>query len=181
MRLFWALRLPSAQRAWIAVAQGELRDHLPGARWSDPLQGHLTLCFLGELEPSRVGDILAAGRAALRTLAPIDLRWMGLTAFPRLASVRTLVLMAEGGAELDGAHGTLCTAMAPFAALEARAFRPHLTLARFKAPTRVAKLPDLALPPGHRAGAATLFRSTLRPEGAVHEALGDAGFGQARP
>jgi 2'-5' RNA ligase len=86
------------------------------------------------------------------------------------------VLSAARNPALDFAHGALQAAMAAFAAQPARAFRPHLTLARFKAPARLAGLPELASPPAHRAGAATLFRSTLQPGGALHEALGDAVF-----
>lgn len=176
MRLFWALPLPSEHQAWLAAVQADLQLRFPGARWSDPAQAHLTLCFLGEVEPSRVVEVLAAGRNALRGAAPSALRWAGLAAFPRPASTRTLVLEAEPNEELDHAHAVLRAAMEAFTALPARAFRPHLTLARFRTPTRLSALPDLAPPPAHRAGDATLFRSTLRPEGAKHEALGEAVF-----
>jgi len=176
MRLFWALPLPEEHQTWIAAVQADLRSHVHGARWSDPAQAHLTLCFLGEVEPSRVAEVLAAGRHALLGVAPFELRWSGLAAFPRLVSARTLVLGAAHDEALDHAHQMLQTAMAAFTMLPVRAFRPHLTLARFKTPTRLSALPDLAPPPAHRAAAATLFHSILRPEGAVHQALGEAAF-----
>jgi 2'-5' RNA ligase len=176
MRLFWALPLPAGHQAWIAAVQADLRSRVHGARWSDPAQAHLTLCILGEVEASRVAELLESGRIALRGAGVIELAWTGLAAFPRPAAARTLALGAVPTDALVHAQGVLQAAMAAFVTLPVRAFRPHLTLARFKAPTRLSALPDVMPPPAHRAAAATLFRSILRPEGAVHEALGEAAF-----
>jgi 2'-5' RNA ligase len=57
---------------------------------------------------------------------------------------------------------------------EKRPFWPHVTLARVKrGERRVAPPPDEPRPPGDpfEAGAVTLYRSTLRPQGALYEPL----------
>lgn len=46
MRLFIAIELPDDLKA----ALGRLRVDVPGARWVQPEQLHLTLAFLGEVE-----------------------------------------------------------------------------------------------------------------------------------
>lgn len=61
---------------------------------------------------------------------------------------------------------------------EARPFWPHLTLARVK---RSARAAPLAAPPPpaepFEAGEVTLYRSTLRPRGALYEPLARARLG----
>ena len=57
---------------------------------------------------------------------------------------------------------------------EKRPFWPHLTLARVKrGERRVPPLPDAPAPPRRalRGGQLTLYRSTLRPQGAIYEPL----------
>jgi len=72
---------------------------------------------------------------------------------------------------------------------EKRPFWPHITLARVKrGERRVPPPPDEPAPPGDpfEAGVLTLYRSTLRPQGALYEPLartvaGDAPDPAARP
>ena len=72
---------------------------------------------------------------------------------------------------------------------EKRPFWPHLTLARVKrGERRVAPLPDAPQPPSEpfEAPVVTLYRSTLRPQGALYEPLArtlepDAGDPASQP
>jgi 2'-5' RNA ligase len=62
---------------------------------------------------------------------------------------------------------------------EKRPFWPHVTLARVKkGERRVAPLPDTPPPPSTPFAAArlTLYRSTLRPQGALYEPLACVSF-----
>jgi 2'-5' RNA ligase len=61
---------------------------------------------------------------------------------------------------------------------EKRPFWPHVTLARVKRGRRAEPLPELP-PPGEAFEAAdlTLYRSTLRPQGALYEPLARARVG----
>ena len=136
---------------------------------------HVTLVFLGWQDESAAGRI---AEAAFGTTA-------GLGA-PRLtpAEVRPVPprdprLFALDLADEDGRAGGLQAACSD--ALEAggwyrpekRPFWPHLTLARVKrGRRRVGRLPDVP-PPGEpfAASTLTLYRSTLRPQGALYEPL----------
>ena len=65
---------------------------------------------------------------------------------------------------------------------EKRPFWPHVTLARVKrGERRVPPLPDDPPPPGEPfdAGVVTLYRSTLRPQGALYEPLARTVAGDA--
>jgi 2'-5' RNA ligase len=53
MRLFVAVSLPEEVRATLAV----LANGLPGARWVDSDNLHLTLRFLGELDAGDAADV----------------------------------------------------------------------------------------------------------------------------
>ena len=55
-RLFVALRPPPAIRAQLAALMGGV----PGARWQDDEQLHLTLRFIGEVERPLAEDVVAA-------------------------------------------------------------------------------------------------------------------------
>jgi 2'-5' RNA ligase len=94
---------------------------------------------------------------------------------PRNARLFALDLDDEGGratALQEAAAGAL--EAGSFYRPEKRPFWPHITLARVKrGERRVAPLPDDLAPPSEafEARELTLYRSTLRPQGALYEPL----------
>ena len=58
-RLFTALEIPSS----IAFQLSLLRGGLPGARWIDPENYHITLRFIGDIDPRTADEV---GRALMR-------------------------------------------------------------------------------------------------------------------
>jgi 2'-5' RNA ligase len=71
-------------------------------------------------------------------------------------------------------------ALRPWYKPEKRPFWPHITLARVKrGERRVPGLPDDLAPPAEAFDARrlTLYRSTLRPQGAVYDALAETELG----
>jgi RNA 2',3'-cyclic 3'-phosphodiesterase len=175
-RMFLALDLPEEAR-WPLV---DWRDALLAGRTDlrpvRPEALHVTLVFLGWQDESAAARIADAAFGALPAAAP-----------PRLAAraVRPLPprdprLFALDLDDDDGRASELQAAAA--AALEAggwyrpekRPFWPHVTLARVKrGERRVPGLPDEPAPPSapFEAGAVTLYRSTLRPQGSIYEPL----------
>jgi 2'-5' RNA ligase len=164
-RLFVALAVPfpvrhAVERALAAIAP-ELRPRLPsgqptsgaqqagGLRWVRPDAWHLTLTFLGAVEPRRVPDLeVRLGRAAGRG-APLSLRLAGAGRFGRH------VLWAGVDGDRDGVRrlAVATGAAARRAGIDAdnRPYRPHLTLARADGSSDLralaAALADLASPP----------------------------------
>jgi RNA 2',3'-cyclic 3'-phosphodiesterase len=83
-RLFIAIPLPDAIKQSIEKAQHELRSALPAdsIRWTRIAHFHLTLRFLGSVEPSRVEALTDAVRRACSGFGDLQLRAAGIGVFP---------------------------------------------------------------------------------------------------
>ena len=189
--MFVALDLPEDARERLVSWRDLLLDGRRDLRPVRPEALHVTLVFLGwqdESAAERIADVAfgslppaPAPRLAAAAVRPVP---------PRDARLFALDLDDEGGRA-----GTLQQAIS--SALEAggwyrpekRPFWPHMTLARVKrGERRVAPPPQEPPPPADPfdAGTLTLYRSTLRPQGAIYEPLrrtvaGDAAHTATEP
>jgi 2'-5' RNA ligase len=146
-RVFYAVELPAHIRARAAEHIARLRDALPEVRasWEREEKLHLTLKFLGEIEASRIAMLSNAAELAAHSFQPFTCGIENAGAFPERGQPRVLwlgVSDASGGlAKLQQALENEC-ARAGFAR-EERAFRPHLTIARVRAPKGARRLAEL--------------------------------------
>jgi len=146
-RVFCALELPAGLRERAAGRAARLREAFPHVRaaWERPEKLHLTLKFVGEIEPSRVADLSAAAGRAAAGGEPFELTVADAGAFPSHGPPRVLWLgVQDPSGRLARLHRRLedeCAA-AGFDR-EARAFRPHLTLARLREPRAAHELAAL--------------------------------------
>jgi 2'-5' RNA ligase len=175
-RMFVALDLPAEARAALAAWRDELLGGRGDLRPVRPEALHVTLVFLGWQDEKAADAIGGAAFEACSGLSPPRLRAAGVRPLPpRDARLFALDLDDE-----DGRAGALQQAISD--ALEAgrwyrpekRPFWPHLTLARVKrGERRVPPLPEAPPPPGEafEAVEVTLYRSTLRPQGAIYDPL----------
>jgi len=125
-RLFTGLEIPRR----VAESLAMMRGGLPGARWIDPENYHLTLRFIGDIDDALARDI--AGLLGRVQRAPFELRLDGLASFggrkPRAvvaaaAPVTPLI-------ELQAEHERLLQRLG--LEPEGRKYRPHVTLARLR-------------------------------------------------
>lgn len=185
LRAFIAAELPAGLREAIGRLQAELARAGVRARWVRPEGIHLTLRFLGDVPAAAAGPLAEALAAAAAGQAALSLAAVGLGVFPgpRRPRVVWAGLAGETGA-LAGLQHRLEEALVAHAfSPEDRPFRPHLTLGRFGeagAPGPVADA--LAAHAGRELGRfeigeIVLFRSELRPMGAVYTALARAALG----
>jgi 2'-5' RNA ligase len=175
-RLFLALDLPETARGQIVEWRDALIDGRRDLRPVRPEALHVTLVFLGWQDESAATRIAEAAFGALPAgppprLTPGDVRSLP----PRNPRLFALDLDDEGGraTALQAAASDALEAGGWYRP-EKRPFWPHLTLARVKrGERRVPALPDA--PPAPRepfeAPVVTLYRSTLRPQGALYEPL----------
>ena len=176
MRTFIAVPLPDDCRQMIGRIQTPMRSLGADIRWTSISSIHLTLKFLGEIDPSRVPEI-AAG---LRTIAavPFGLCIRGLGAFPNLHNPRVIWCGVEGEtaklASLQAGVDSVCESMG--FQREARPFHPHLTLGRVNGKRNLQPLLDYIrigtkLESAFVAGCFHIYRSDLTPRGAIYSVL----------
>lgn len=182
MRLFFAIELPAEARAAIAKARDllGLDPHKFRAARTETL--HLTLRFVGEVEESRVPALVAAGERAASKAPPIPCEIEGLGSFPKASRARVVWagIKDRSAAEALGALAARLEAEVRAAGFppEARAFAPHVTIARARGPGGFAlRLLESTGPlAGFVATELVLVRSHLGPSGAHHEVLASFPF-----
>ncbi len=174
-RLFAGLELPGEVRSSLAAWATSVAGREPAIRLVPPASLHVTLVFLGDQDPAQVAAIAQATISAARPLEPLAIgsaAWLP----PRRPSVLVADLTAEGEA-LAALQAALVEALSPWHEPEARAFRPHVTVARVRRGQRIAAR-ELAAPPAQtfRAAGLVLYRSRTGPGGSVYEAVARMGL-----
>ena len=130
-RCFVAVLLDDDLRARLAEAVSAWRadPRTDGLRWVAPDAFHLTLAFLGDIDPARVPAISTAVREAAARFEPASVVTGRLGAFARPSSARVLWY------GIGDAHGMLRALASELAVrlelrVDAEQYRPHVTLAR---------------------------------------------------
>lgn len=166
-------------REVLANIQNYLRDSIPNARWTRPEGTHLTLKFLGDIEESLISRIAAELDGIASNQQAFHLELEGVGAFPRLASPRVIWVGIRHSEELNTLQKAIENRLIPLGFQpEERSFHGHLTLARLKGDRWLEKLQNDFLQCSkfteNRVFAVDrifLFRSVLKPEGAVYSQL----------
>lgn len=145
---FVALELPKALQAAFGEQIARLEKVIPGIEWMDPRKMHLTLRFLGWTTRERLACLEPYLVAAAKACPQMEGTVSGLGTFPPTAEEKARVLWA--GITIPRSGKTLqaaCEAAAIECGFppERRAFHPHLTIGRFKTPSRVRNLAKLDL------------------------------------
>ncbi len=167
-RLFVAIDPPAP----IKKRLQQLCFGVPGARWVDPEQLHLTLRFIGPVE----GGLMAEIKEALASIEapPFVMRLQGIGHFPPRQSPRVLWVGVEKNPDLlqlrNKVESTLVRLGLP---PEKRKFAPHITLARLKN-TPAGRVGNFIAANGpFETGSFpvqefSLYSSSLTPKGAIH-------------
>lgn len=182
LRLFCAVPLSEEVRER-AVRHIELLRERAGdvrASWERPEKLHITLKFLGEIEPSRVEALsLAAERAALQTNS-FTLSIEGAGAFPPRGLPRVLWLgIKDETGNLSGLQQSLeREAEREGFMRDERAFHPHLTIARLRRPEGARQLASLHQQTGFEAvsfhaSKLLVIRSDLGPKGSRYTEISE--------
>jgi RNA 2',3'-cyclic 3'-phosphodiesterase len=139
VRLFAALSPPptAIEHLLGAVVAVQVADD--GLRWIPAERLHLTVAFFGDVGEPQIADLRTRlARAAARHVA-IELRFRGAGAFSRAASAQVLWSGVDGPLDKLGSLASSVAAAGRRVglAIEDRAYRPHLTLARARGRARV--------------------------------------------
>lgn len=165
MRLFTALVPPRQVTDALGDAVRHGRRHEPRLRWVAPEHWHLTLVFLGEVDPERLPSLGTELERAAAAHPPLDLTLDGWGTFPRQDRRASVLWAGVGGhtRALAGLVGDLRSA-AGQAGVETgeRPYVPHITIARSRPPRDLrATVESLGSPPrpGWRATRVALVES----------------------
>ena len=90
MRTFVAVELPDEVRTALAAIQSELAAHAGMLKLVDPHLMHVTVRFLGDVEPARLPHLGEGVRAACRLMPPFTLRLGQVGAFPQRGTPRVV-------------------------------------------------------------------------------------------
>jgi 2'-5' RNA ligase len=138
-RVFVAVDVGDAVRREAARVVSALQMKLEAAKtppkvvWVKPAALHVTIRFLGEVEPAEVERITPLLAPPI-LLAPFDVQWRGIGTFPNNRHPRALWLgVIHGAAQLAAIEAEISKRLAGAAVdLDDRALLPHLTLGRVK-------------------------------------------------
>lgn len=177
VRSFVAIQPDAAVLEALAAFSEELRESGADVRWIKPEAIHLTIKFLGEVPESELAGIQRALGESFGEQPPIELAAHGIGVFPNLKKPRVLWV----GLESDGLFGLVERAEIALSPLgfppEEREFTPHLTLGRFRSTRGWERLSQRVKDAREQSFGsctidhATLYRSQLRPDGAVYSPI----------
>ncbi len=177
IRSFIAVDLSAAVRAALGRLLDELRALKCDVRWVRVEGMHVTLKFLGWVDVTRLAQVHDSVAAAVASEPALRVRARGLGAFPGWRRPRVLWVGLEG----DGLPALARVVETAVNGLgfepERRAFTPHITLGRvggMRGWSRVEEVFKTHLSDDFGESlidAVTIYRSTLRPQGAVYTPL----------
>ena len=183
MRLFVAVDIDDRTRARVAGVIDGLRTAMEASRsatrvsWIAPDRLHLTLQFIGEVSEDTAAAIQARLRPPFEHRA-FELRFARVGTFPPGRRPRVVWLGINQGADgLAALHAEVQRRLEDVAfPREARAFAPHLTVARFKHGGTCADVGRITGLPLESAGGCTidhvtLYQSRLSPRGPAYTPL----------
>ncbi len=178
-RMFVAIELPEPIRVRLVDVQRRFAK-VDRLRLTRPDQLHITLRFMGNLNPAQQAALVGAVNSVAATSAALDVVIRGIGAFPntRRPQVIWAGVTPASGQAVTAVHRALDEE------LVARGFepsggvhRPHLTLARTRAPLEgsdllhvqncMSELRDMQIPPVHIEHL-TVVHSVLSASGATH-------------
>jgi len=153
-------------------------------RWVAPVNYHVTLAFLGWTGVDAISSVCDAVAAATAGFDRISFRTSRLGAFSSLDKASVLWAGIEDGASLTKLARSIGDAVAVLGfPREARAFHPHVTIARLREPRAIR---DIVLPMAEqmfgdtRIDAVTLFESETKSSGSVYQDVQKIALKRAR-
>lgn len=179
VRLFTGIELDEPSRQLVSDISDSLSRKITGVKWVPRENYHVTLKFLGWVDPGAVRETVESMRMAAVHL-PLRLRIGEAGAFPSLSSARVLWVGAvDLDEKVERVFGKLDKAAQGIGVRrEKRRYHPHVTIGRSgKKPVRVSR-EDLLLPDRKvilDVKEITLFRSEFKSSGVSYTVIERAG------
>ncbi len=179
IRVFIALELPQTVLDTIRQAQRQLAGHRLNIRWVKAENIHLTLKFLGDIDPACIDVIADATADAADGRTPFILSAKGVGVFPNPKRMRVIWIGLGGQLKelIELQQAVEDSLVSTGFSSEGRRFSGHMTIGRSKGVVDAGKLQtamdDLRTFESEPFGIdqIILYRSELHPAGAVYTQL----------
>ena len=179
IRCFIAIEIPRGVRNRLLEIQEMLRGQIRHASWVKPGNIHLTLRFLGDIDPKAVETVGAAMKQVASVHRSFLIQFGGIEAFPNLSRPRAVwvgvtVGKSQAAAIAEDINDALRRCGFP---PDNKKFNAHLTLARVKERVNLRPFAELYRQYAGADDAATeareisLIQSRLHPSGAIYTTL----------
>lgn len=184
IRSFIAISIPEEIKQKLREVQARLKRAEAMVKWTRPEGIHITLRFLGNISIEEVKQAGEAIAQVAQKFSPFAIEAKGFGTFPERARPRVIwVGLTQGVKELKAIFEELEKELLNRGLGKAdRALSPHLTLGRIKTGKNLNKLLEyLKAEPEisygiFEAKSICLYRSQLRPEGAIYTVLREEFF-----
>jgi 2'-5' RNA ligase len=170
-----------ADGLWVESVRGlvaRLQDSSPRASWTKPGSWHLTLKFFERISSEKAKEFAQAIAPVAMSVVPGEISAGPASVFPPAGPARVLAVGFAPSPALEEilrlAHEAEAVSRRLGFEAERRAYHPHVTLARLRAPWPAAKVEAFrreveAWPfPAWLARSSVFYESRLEREGAVH-------------
>jgi len=182
MRTFIAVELAQEAKDLLARLQEQLKTSGADVKWVAPLNIHLTLKFLGEIDDKKLDKVMQILEETAKERPPFYIRLSSLGAFPKIDFARVIwVGIDKGDEETKDIAKVLEEKLAKVGIpKENRPFSSHITIGRTRSSLNRERLAQnlniLADNWGKQniefsVNKITLFKSTLTPKGPIYEVL----------
>ena len=179
LRTFIAFDVPPFVLKTVAEIQNRFKSLGLRASWVVPANMHLTLKFLGEIDPGRVAEIREALPRKLSRLSGFQVCLSGVGVFPNLSRPRVLWIgLKDQTGALESLQSKIEEALSGLGfPRETRPFAPHLTLGRIKSVRDKNRLRNELQsirkiePRTFEVRSIKLYKSQLTPEGSLYTVL----------
>ena len=178
IRSFVAVNIPEIVRNELAGIERQLKSRCGDVKWVRPESLHMTLKFLGNVDPGGLDAISRVLERSAVSLAAFSLVLGGLGRFPHSGAPRVIwVGVREGAEQLKGLAASVETAlMTRGFEREKRPFSPHLTLGRVRMPKSASGMDEAIREIDYMSEPFTvaefsLMRSDLLPSGARYSVI----------
>ncbi len=189
MRLFIALNPPADIAANLAAVQQTLAHTRADIAWTDPHAFHITLKFLADAPEALLPEIFARLTRSAAQVPAFPLEVEGVDKFPPRGPARVIISrILSPDNRLTKLHRLIDSALGGIGLpMDTRALVPHLTLGRVRSNHGLNRLlrlldkHDLDFFGSFAVASATLYQSTLTPDGALHTPLHTAPLAAPAP
>ena len=175
IRTFICIEIPEAVKGRIADLQGELKKLDAQVSWVKPSNIHLTVKFLGPVDPSRIVTVRQVVERVASSCNPFEVEVARTGCFPSPRNPKVLwVGLSQIPNQLQQLQETIEEQLAAVGfPREQKRFSPHLTIGRVRSPRGASEVAEKLIASAFdtqtfSATEVIVMRSDLNPAGSVY-------------